>query len=298
MADPEYSEFCYANAGNFILFDKNLNAQTIQIAGEELFLNYFFNKNKNYFLSKSGARHTGKSTFVQELIAQYLMTGTGDNEVLFIDSLSHFEISSFTQILATYFKQDTTDLELRNVLRRFKHIEACFPHELREIVFNLEALLISMPKTSLVVIDSLHFFYYEKFFNDKSRKYLSKAEYINNFTNRLSRISKQYKCTIIYVLPDHLSFARSDSALGIIKQENGLDISDELNNFGKRGIKRGNLSLLMPIKPDIEIRMYHANDRNNKKLYAMDVTMSAENISTNPPLLYTVDQNGIHFQRV
>lgn len=165
----------------------------------------------------SGKTASGKSMLLQEIAARTIMIEDQKEitpEVLYIDVAGDFKIKKFHQICSKFQSEDDTQY---NYLDKI-YVYALGLNNYKTALTRLNYILKSNSRISLILLDSLGFFYYHE--ASKSETCLSKEKYLQLEFRKFKELSDKYAITFICSLPDvDLPPSVADDTSSIIVQK-------------------------------------------------------------------------------
>lgn len=210
---------------NSLMTDEGLDSCRPSL--ESLFTNVFEGLQPKSIIEVAGESKTGKTSFVMDLIAQAIMPEelNGCNaDVLFLKPESKFSIWKLLemtwkhckdlQLFSQNHSQDSSSQSNLNFVRQQLaklHILECRTKTSFNVnINNIERILRANRQISLIVLDSIGLFYYEKVaeIND-SGKFLSKDSYVHSYLEKFKEITSKFNVSIVYTRSGFMS-GRSD----------------------------------------------------------------------------------------
>lgn len=165
-----------------------------------------------------GDHNSRKLTFLMQTIAQTLVLKE-EVEILLFDILGHFDIIKFSDVCLSHLEKKEPKY-LNSCLKRLKIIQIKTADDLYKYLSCLEALIVMLPKSSLIFVDSVQYYYYTSFvYNKITQNNMTKDMFLNIFIQRFDTICKKYKRSLLFTLPEHMIKEESNKVLEDIDYE-------------------------------------------------------------------------------
>lgn len=154
-----------------------------------------------------------------EIIAQNLLN-MDESEILVFSTYDNFNVRSFFDICMSYFEDKTERETVLDKMNRLRIIDIISDTDFNDFMSCLEALILGLPKVSLIIVDSISFYHHDAFVFEKLyNKPLTIQMYLNHFQNIFSNIVNQHNVTIIYTIPENLVAEYAKNARTMIECE-------------------------------------------------------------------------------
>lgn len=151
----------------------------------------------------------GKSLMVMEVIARILIR-KDNSRVLLVDVEQHFNIMKLVEISINLLQQQRDDRDFNQSLIEAQlsrlAILTCYEEDFVMIAPKIEKILGHDETISLVLVDSLGFFYYAASCDAlENGRFLNKGTYLASFLKEFKNLAKKYETTIVSTIPEFMS---------------------------------------------------------------------------------------------
>jgi hypothetical protein len=162
----------------------------------------------------------GKLRAINHLMAKTLMQT--EEEVLFIDSEKQFSITKLSELCANFIASENASEVVEEKLKKLRIMRMFMSSNGKEtndelLIAAIKNFLEVNNKVSLVVIDSLGYFYY-------TQDQISEKKYLENCAGQLKELSKKCGVSVVFTIPNFIEMSSKH-----INKSHSIEISEERN---------------------------------------------------------------------
>lgn len=145
----------------------------------------------------SGPSSSGKTSLIKEIVIESLLQ-KADVEVLLLDADKDIRV---LPIIRSCIERSNHGGPTEDFSDRL-NILTCYESEFEAVVDHLEENLADNQKISIILLDSLGFYYSQ---SGEGEKIKSKENYLNNYLQKFAAIAKKFNVTIVCSLPGFIT---------------------------------------------------------------------------------------------